>query len=43
LECGPWREIGVAYGEAFCQHLGHPHPADDLLARLLNNIAGMEG
>jgi LmbE family N-acetylglucosaminyl deacetylase len=37
------REIGVAYGEAFCQHRGHPHPADDLLARLLNNIAGMEG
>ncbi len=29
-------QIGVAYAEAFCQHLGHPHPQDDVLARLLN-------
>jgi LmbE family N-acetylglucosaminyl deacetylase len=28
-------QIGVAYGEAFCQHLGHPHPTDNLLATLL--------
>jgi LmbE family N-acetylglucosaminyl deacetylase len=28
-------EIGVAFGEAFCQHVGHPHPQDDLLAKLL--------
>ena len=32
---GRGREIGVEYGEAFCQHRGHPHPADDLLATLL--------
>lgn len=25
------RTIGVAYAEAFCQHLGHPHPEDDFL------------
>jgi LmbE family N-acetylglucosaminyl deacetylase len=29
------QEIGVAYAEGFCQHLGHPHPTDDLLAQLL--------
>lgn len=34
---GRGREIGVAHGEAFCQHRGHPHPADDLLARLLGS------
>ena len=28
-------QIGVAYAEGFCQHLGHPHPAEDLLATLL--------
>lgn len=28
-------EIGVAYAEAFCQHLGHPHPQDDVLVALL--------
>ena len=27
--------VGVAYGEGYRQHVGHPHPADDLLARLL--------
>jgi len=39
---GRGQEIGVAYGEAFCQHRGHPHPADDLLAHLLdgNTVAG---
>jgi N-acetylglucosamine malate deacetylase 1 len=29
-------QIGAAYGEAFCQHRGHPHPQDDLLDVLLN-------
>lgn len=29
-------EIGVAYAEAFGQHLGHPHPQDDVLAKLLS-------
>ncbi len=28
-------EIGVAYGEAFRQHRGHPYPNDDLLTNLL--------
>ncbi|NUQ71744.1 MAG: PIG-L family deacetylase [Chthonomonadales bacterium] len=28
-------EIGVAFGEAFRQHRGHPYPSDDLLARTL--------
>ena len=27
--------IGAAYGEGFRQHVGHPHPADDRLGRLL--------
>ncbi len=27
--------IGVAYGEAFRQHLGHPYPGENLLERLL--------
>ena len=29
------REIGVPYAEAFCQHRGHPHPQDDMLAKIL--------
>lgn len=29
-------QIGVAYAEAFCQHLGHPHPQDDILQRILD-------
>jgi LmbE family N-acetylglucosaminyl deacetylase len=29
-------EIGVKYAEAFQQHLGHPHPYDDILEQLLN-------
>lgn len=29
------RENGTEYAEAFCQHLGHPHPQDDVLTRLL--------
>jgi len=29
------QEIGTSYAEAFCQHLGHPHPQDDLLVTLL--------
>lgn len=32
------KEIGVAYAEGFCQHRGHPHPHDDLLAQLLNAV-----
>ncbi|MDF2441005.1 MAG: N-acetylglucosamine malate deacetylase 1 [Abditibacteriota bacterium] len=31
--------IGVAYAEAFCQHLGHPHPQDDVLCSLLNAVS----
>jgi LmbE family N-acetylglucosaminyl deacetylase len=30
------QQAGFEYGEAFCQHLGHPHPQDNLLADLLN-------
>ncbi len=30
------QQIGANYGEAFCQHRGHPHPQDDRLAALLN-------
>jgi LmbE family N-acetylglucosaminyl deacetylase len=33
------QEVGAIYGEAFCQHRGHPHPTDDLLARLLGATA----
>lgn len=29
------RRIGVTYGEAFRQHVGHAYPKDDLLAELL--------
>jgi hypothetical protein len=29
-------EIGVAFGEAFSQHVGHPHPHDNLLAQILD-------
>lgn len=29
-------EIGSEYAEAFCQHLGHPHPQDDILQKLLD-------
>lgn len=29
-------QIGVEYAEAFCQHLGHPHPQDDILKQLLD-------
>jgi LmbE family N-acetylglucosaminyl deacetylase len=28
------KEMGVAYAEGFVQHLGHPYPQDDLLARI---------
>ena len=28
-------QIGTQYAEAFCQHLGHPHPQDDILQTLL--------
>ena len=31
-------ELGVAYAEAFCQHLGHPHPQNDILTELLNAV-----
>jgi N-acetylglucosamine malate deacetylase 1 len=30
------KEIGVKYGEAFRQHLGHPYPSDNKLANLLD-------
>lgn len=30
------QQLGVAYGEGFRQHRGHPYPHDDLLAQLLN-------
>jgi LmbE family N-acetylglucosaminyl deacetylase len=33
-------QIGTQYAEAFCQHLGHPHPQDDVLAALLNAKVG---
>ena len=33
-------EIGVEYGEAFRQHLGHPYPGDDALTRLLAETSG---
>lgn len=29
-------QLGVAYGEGFCQHRGHPYPHDDLLAQILS-------
>jgi len=32
-------EIGVAYGEAFRQHCGHPYPGDDRLGQLLSTAA----
>jgi hypothetical protein len=31
-------EIGTAFGEAFSQHLGHPHPQDDILSDLLKSL-----
>lgn len=31
--------IGVAYAEGFCQHVGHPHPTENLLAKLLGAVA----
>lgn len=30
-------EVGVAYAEAFRQHLGHPYPHDNILRRLLGD------
>lgn len=32
------KEIGVAYGEAFTQHKGHPYPGDNLIVQLLQAI-----
>lgn len=32
------QQIGAGYAEAFCQHLGHPHPHDNILAELLNAV-----
>jgi LmbE family N-acetylglucosaminyl deacetylase len=32
-------QIAVAYAEGFCLHVGHPHPTEDLLARLLSAVA----
>jgi len=34
--------IGVEFGEGFRQHLGHPHPTDDLLAKLLSAVRPAE-
>src|SRR5262249_56859427 len=39
--CKKWsgkrgQEIGVAYGEAFTQHKGHPYPHDNILLSLLS-------
>lgn len=31
-------QIQAAYGEAFCQHRGHPYPQEDILATLLNAV-----
>ena len=31
--------IGVAYAEGFCQHLGHPHPTENLLGTLLDAVS----
>lgn len=31
-------QIGADYAEAFCQHLGHPHPQDDVLAQLVSAV-----
>jgi LmbE family N-acetylglucosaminyl deacetylase len=31
-------EIGVAFGEAFSQHLGHPYPHDNILETLLKGV-----
>ena len=31
--------LGAAYGEAFCQHLGHPHPQDDVLGELVGAVS----
>ncbi len=33
------KQMGVAYAEGFCQHLGHPHPTHDLLATLLHAVS----
>ena len=32
-------QIGVGYAEAFSQHLGHPHPQDDILKEILGAVA----
>lgn len=32
------RMIHTAFGEGFCQHRGHPFPADDLLASILEAV-----
>src|SRR5262245_30057083 len=39
--CKKWsgkrgQEMGVAYGEAFTQHKGHPYPHDNILLKLLS-------
>lgn len=31
-------QIGTQYAEAFCQHLGHPHPQNDLLEEMLGAV-----
>lgn len=32
------KQIGVAYGEGFRQHVGHPYPADNLLMKLVGGV-----
>ena len=32
-------QMGVTYAEGFCQHVGHPHPTEDILANLLNAVS----
>jgi LmbE family N-acetylglucosaminyl deacetylase len=34
--------IGVDFGEAFCQHRGHPHPVDNLLCELVQAVETAE-
>jgi len=34
------REVGLPAAEAFIQHLGHGYPANDILAELLQGVAG---
>jgi hypothetical protein len=37
------QECGVAYAEAFRQHLGHPYPHNNVLAELLGDKVRQNG